>query len=72
MSGAVIATEATLTDAEVSAYRRDGQVTPRWHLSEDLLAAMRRSLDGLLTARPEVRPDFIAPAARALARTGWY
>ncbi|HTO51393.1 MAG TPA: phytanoyl-CoA dioxygenase family protein [Burkholderiales bacterium] len=51
---------ARLTAAEIDAYRRDGQVTPAWRLPRPLLARMRASLDRLVAARPEVRPDFIA------------
>ena len=51
---------AGLTAAEVAAYRRDGQVTPAWRLPPDLLERMRGSLDRLVAARADVRPDFIA------------
>jgi hypothetical protein len=60
MQASTVAARSPLSDVEVASYRRDGQVTPRWRLSEDLLAAMRGSLDRLLAARPEIRPDFIA------------
>lgn len=45
---------------EVARYRRDGQLTPAWHLTAERLAAMRASLTRLLEARPALRPDFIA------------
>jgi hypothetical protein len=51
---------AGLTAAEVDAYGRDGQVTPAWRLPPDLLDRMRGSLDRLVAARADVRPDFIA------------
>ena len=51
---------AGLTAAEIDAYRRDGQVTPDWRLPRALVERMRGSLDRLVAARPEVRPDFIA------------
>ena len=51
---------ARLTAAEIDAYRRDGQVTPAWRLPRALVERMRGSLDRLVAARPEVRPDFIA------------
>jgi hypothetical protein len=51
---------ARLTAAEIEAYRRNGQVTPAWRLPPPLLARMRASLDRLIAARPDVRPDFIA------------
>jgi hypothetical protein len=54
------APSAPLSKSEIEAYKRDGQVTPRWRLSDDLLARMRLSLERLLQARPEIRPDFIA------------
>lgn len=51
---------ARLSAAEVAAYRRDGQVTPAWRLPPALLARMRASLERLLAARSDIRPDFIA------------
>jgi hypothetical protein len=67
---------AMLTTAEIQAYHRDGQVTPTWRLPDPLLDRMRGSLERLIAARPEVRPDFIAlphvpwntPGAREIAR----
>lgn len=67
---------ARLATAEVDAYLRDGQVTPAWRLPEALLARMRGSLERLVAARPDVRPDFIAlphvpwdgPGGREIAR----
>ena len=49
-----------LADAEIETYRRSGQVTPAWRVPADLLGRMRASLDRLIAARPELRPDFIA------------
>ena len=49
-----------MTDAEVEAYRRNGQVTPAWRVPGELLGRMRDSLDRLIAARPGLRPDFIA------------
>ena len=49
-----------LSQAEIDAYARDGQLTPRWRLSPERLARMRVALAQLLAARPDVRPDFIA------------
>ena len=51
---------APLSAEELTRYRRDGQLTPTWRLPADRLAAMRTSLERLLTARADVRPDFIA------------
>ena len=67
---------ARLTAAETDAYRRDGQVTPAWRLPPALVERMRRSLERLVAARAEIRPDFIAlphvpwdsPGGRAIAR----
>lgn len=54
------AATARLSAAEVAAYHRDGQVTPAWRLPPELLARMRASLDRLVAARADIRPDFIA------------
>ena len=51
---------APLSAAEVARYQRDGQLTPAWRLPPAMLAGMRRSLERLLAARPNLRPDFIA------------
>jgi Phytanoyl-CoA dioxygenase (PhyH) len=51
---------ARLGDDEVAAYRRDGQVTPEWRLPDELLRRMRASLERLVAARTDIRPDFIA------------
>ncbi len=51
---------AALSAAEVTAYRRDGQVSPAWRLPASMLARMRASVDRLIAARSDVRPDFIA------------
>lgn len=51
---------ARLDAAEVAAYHRDGQVTPRWRLAPDELAGMRALLEALLASRADARPDFLA------------
>jgi hypothetical protein len=51
---------ARLGDEEVAAYHRDGQVTPAWRLPDEMLRRMRASLDRLVAARRDLRPDFIA------------
>ena len=51
---------AALGADEISAYERHGQITPRWRLPHALLTQMQDSLDRLIAARPDVRPDFIA------------
>lgn len=49
-----------LSNDEIEAYHRNGQVTPAWRLPDALLQRMRGSLDRLIAARPDVTPDFIA------------
>ncbi len=67
-----------ISDDELAAYERDGQLTPKWRVPDDLLGSMRTALDRLLANTGTKRPDFIplphvAPAngdaaALALAR----
>jgi len=65
-----------LSEPELEAYRRDGQVTPDFRLSDAVLADMRQAAEDLVAARPDLRPEFIplphvpwndSPEARALA-----
>jgi len=49
-----------LSAEEVARYHENGQIEPAWRLPDDLLSRMRASLDRLVAARPDVRPDFIA------------
>jgi hypothetical protein len=72
---AVVEPRAVLGDDEVTAYRRNGQITPRWRLPPALLARMQEALSRLIAARPDVKPDFIplphfpwSPDAVPLAR----
>ncbi len=55
-----VSPHTTLTAEEIEKYHRDGQVTPNWRLPPDRLERMRRSLDRLVAARSDIRPDFIA------------
>jgi hypothetical protein len=67
---------APLTPDEVATFHRDGQVTPNWRLPGELLERMQASLDALVAARSDIRPDFIAlphvpwngPGGREIAR----
>lgn len=48
-----------LSEQEITAYRRDGQVTPSWQLPGDLLESIRGALSRRLLLHGEKRPDFI-------------
>ena len=49
-----------LTPEEIEKYHREGQVTPASRLPSNRLERMRRSLDSLVEAHSNARPDFIA------------
>jgi len=67
-----------LSEREIDAYRRDGQLTPAWRPAPARLARLRAAVEELIAARPAVETDFIAlphipgpdprshPAARAI------
>jgi hypothetical protein len=49
-----------LSCEEISRYHRDGQIEPAWRLLDDILQRMRTSLEHLVSARRDIRPDLIA------------
>ena len=51
-----------LSDAEVEAYHRDGQITPRHRLPADLLGRMSTHIEALIAGNPDVRPEQLAGA----------
>jgi len=51
-----------LSQAEVEAYQRDGQLTPQHRLSPDLLARMTRSIEALIEANADIRPEQLVGA----------
>lgn len=51
-----------LTDAEVAAFHRDGQVTAARRLPDDLLAELTAAIDGLIADNPDVRPEALSGA----------
>jgi hypothetical protein len=51
---------AALSDDEIRAYHRDGQVTPAWRPAASKLAELRSAIDQLIAARPAGETDFIA------------
>ncbi len=53
---------ALLSEAEVEAYHRDGQLTPRHRLPADLIARMSRHIEALMAANPDIRPEQLAGA----------
>ncbi|MGD9603805.1 MAG: phytanoyl-CoA dioxygenase family protein [Gammaproteobacteria bacterium] len=51
--------QALLSSDEIARYQRDGQLTPRWRLPADMVTQMQDSLNRLIAARPDLKPDFI-------------
>ena len=51
-----------LSDDEVAAYRRDGQLTPRFRLSDELLARLTSAIEGLIADNPDIRPEQLVGA----------
>ena len=51
-----------LSDQEVSAYHANGYVTPRYRLPTDILAELRRSVEALIDANADVRPEQLVGA----------
>jgi ectoine hydroxylase-related dioxygenase (phytanoyl-CoA dioxygenase family) len=60
-----------LSDAEVAAYHRDGQLTPRQRLSPGLVGRLTRAIEGLISDNPDIRPEQLVGAhVRRSADTG--
>jgi hypothetical protein len=53
---------AVLSQAEIDAYERDGQLTPRHRLSEALLGEMTGCIEALIASNPDVRPEQLVGA----------
>lgn len=51
-----------LSQAEVDAYERDGQLTPKHRLSPDLLGRMTRSIETLISSNADIRPEQLVGA----------
>lgn len=51
-----------LSEAEVAAYARDGQLTPQHRLSPELYGRMKNAIEGLIGANPDVRPEQLVGA----------
>ena len=51
-----------LSSDEIAKYRDDGYVVPRFRLSEDDVAQLRTTLDALIKANPDVRPEKLVSA----------
>ncbi len=48
-----------LTPEELATYRKDGQIIPRFRLSDSLLEELRGAAADLVAARPDLPPEFI-------------
>lgn len=51
-----------LSSDEIASYRNDGYVVPRFRLPEDDVAQLRATLDTLIKANPDVRPEKLVSA----------
>jgi ectoine hydroxylase-related dioxygenase (phytanoyl-CoA dioxygenase family) len=51
-----------LSEAEIAAYRRDGQLTPSFRLSADFLAGLTAAIETLMDDNPDVRPEQLVGA----------
>jgi hypothetical protein len=51
-----------LSDAEVTSYRRNGYVTPRYRLPADLLEKLRQDVEALIDGNKDVRPEQLVGA----------
>ncbi len=51
-----------LSDAELEAYHRDGQLTPQHRLSPQLLGRLTRCIEGLIDANPDIRQEQLVGA----------
>lgn len=52
-------TDPHLSAEELSSYREKGWIVPRWELSQDLIAEMRREYDALLARNSHISSDII-------------
>lgn len=50
---------AWLSEVEVTRYREQGYLVPRWRLPHDRLRRMRDSLERLIAENPDVRPEHL-------------
>ena len=57
-----VMTRKLLSAAEVEAYHRDGQLTPRHRLPADLMARMTRAIEHLIAANSDIRPEQLVGA----------
>ena len=55
-------TRRLLSDDEVEAYRRDGQLTPRHRLAADLMERVSLGVERLIAQNPDVRPEQLVGA----------
>jgi hypothetical protein len=55
-------TRQVLSDAEIEAYHRDGQLTPKHRLSPALLARMSACIESLIAANADIRPEQLVGA----------
>src|SRR5450432_1547197 len=53
---------ALLSEAEIEAYHREGQLTPRHRLPAELIARMSRHIEALMAANPDIRREQLAGA----------
>jgi hypothetical protein len=51
-----------LSEGELAAYRRDGQVTPAHRLPDVLMAQLRAAVEGLMADNPDIRPEQLVGA----------
>ena len=51
-----------LSQPEVDAYARDGQLTPQHRLSPELLGRMTRCIEALIATNPDIRPEQLVGA----------
>lgn len=51
-----------LSDSEISSYRRDGFVTPRYRLPADLVEKLRQDVEVLIDGNKDVRPEQLVGA----------
>lgn len=51
-----------LSDAEVDAFHRDGQLTPSFRPVNDLVARMHSAIEGLIAHNPDIRPEQLVGA----------
>ena len=51
-----------LSDEEVRAYHANGYVTPRYRLPKEILTELRQSVEALIDANADVRPEQLVGA----------